>query len=102
MKKWDKTHAITHYAGLALLLAVGGIILLTHDTLTYEGNDIAQAGILIGILGTVATGILGFMSGMVLGRNMSSDAKVVSPDVIDDVPGPVAQPAEASRSKRGV
>lgn len=72
--------AIAHYAGSALLLAVLGIIWLTNQTLTYEGNDIAQAGILIGILGTVVTGILGFLSGMVLGRHISATDKKESDD----------------------
>lgn len=67
----NQHRAIPHYAGIALLLSVGGIIFLTWITLTYEGNDIAQAGILIGILGSIATGILGFMSGIVLGRHFS-------------------------------
>lgn len=64
--------AIPHYAGISLILSVGGIIFLTYITLTYEGNDIAQAGILIGILGSIATGILGFMSGIVLGRHFAA------------------------------
>lgn len=71
----DGYRAVQHYSGLALLLSIGGIIYLTHLTLTYEGNDIAQAGILIGILGAVCTGILGFMSGMVLGKHITSDKK---------------------------
>lgn len=64
-----------HYAGWALLLSIFGIIYLTNITLTVEGNDIAQAGILIGILGSVATGILGFMSGIVLGKHFSEKTK---------------------------
>lgn len=63
--------AIAHYAGATLVLAVFGIIFLTHTALAYEGNDLAQVGILIGILGTVVTGILGFLSGMVLGRHIA-------------------------------
>jgi hypothetical protein len=63
--------AIQHYVGATLVMAVAGIIWLTHDTLTYEGNDIAQAGILIGILGTVAANILGLLGGMVLGRHFA-------------------------------
>lgn len=68
--------AISHYAGLALLLSIAGIIYLTHITLTYEGNDIAQAGILIGLLGSTATGILGFLSGIVLGRHFEKQESV--------------------------
>lgn len=81
----DGHRALAHYAGLALLLAIGGIIYLTHLTLTYEGNDIAQAGILIGILGAVCTGILGFMSGIALGRHLGGGDKK-SPAVVDALP----------------
>lgn len=66
------TRAAMHYAGAALILSILGIIFLTHDVLTIDGNDIAQAGILIAILGGAVTGILGFMSGMVLGRHISA------------------------------
>lgn len=67
--------AIAHYAGTSLLLAIFGIIFLTWTALAYEGNDLAQVGILIGILGTVVTGILGFLSGMVLGRHIADTDK---------------------------
>lgn len=68
----DRNRAFIHYAGLSLLTAIIGIIWLTNQTLTYEGNDIAQAGILIGILGSVVTGVLGFMSGLVFGKHIES------------------------------
>lgn len=80
--------AVIHYAGLALLMAVGGIVFLTWIALTYEGNDIAQAGILVGLLGSVATGILGFMSGMVLGRHFQADLPDTKGGPVDGGIGP--------------
>jgi uncharacterized integral membrane protein len=67
--------SLAHYAGIGLLGAIFGIIFLTYTALAYEGNDLAQVGILIGILGSVVTGILGFMGGMVLGRHISESDK---------------------------
>lgn len=64
--------AAMHYGGISLILCILGIVYLTKLTLTVEGNDIAQAGILIGILGTVASGIMGLMSGIVLGRHFAA------------------------------
>ena len=75
MKPTYSNRAIAHYAGVGLLMAVFGIIFLTYTALAYEGNDLAQVGILIGILGTVVTGILGFLSGMVLGRHIADSDK---------------------------
>jgi uncharacterized membrane protein len=63
-------HKVFAYsASIALLMAVGGIIMGVHEVLTIQGNDAATAGVLIGVLGTVATGILGFMSGLVVGKH---------------------------------
>jgi uncharacterized membrane protein len=71
--------ALAHYAGLGLLTSISGIVFLTWTALAYEGNDLAQVGILIGILGTVVTGILGFMGGMVLGRHIAENDKKAEP-----------------------
>lgn len=78
--KGYSNRALAHYAGSGLLLAIFGVIFLTYTALAYEGNDLAQVGILIGILGTVITGILGFMGGMVLGRHIADTDKGVHGD----------------------
>lgn len=74
--KESQNRAIAHYAGASLILSITGLIYLTHEVFAYEGNDIAQAAVLIGVLANVAIGVLGFMSGLALGRHISGQKEM--------------------------
>jgi uncharacterized membrane protein YccF (DUF307 family) len=79
-QRHQTNRAITHYVGAALLLDILCVAWLIHETLAYEGNDIAQAAVLIGGPISVATLLVGVISGIALGKHMAQEQQAKEDD----------------------
>lgn len=67
--------SIPHYCGIALILDILCISWLIHETLVYEGHDVAQVAVLIGGPVSIATLLVGVISGIALGRHIANSER---------------------------